>query len=30
MDLAWLVALAAFFGGCGLALRWIDGLRGEV
>lgn len=30
MDLAWLLALAAFFGGCGLMLRLVDGLRGEA
>jgi hypothetical protein len=30
MDIAWLVALATFFGGCGLALRLLDGLRGEA
>lgn len=30
MDIVWLVALAAFFGCCGLALRLLDGLRGEA
>ena len=30
MDIARLLALAAFFGGCGLTLRLIDGLRGEA
>lgn len=28
MDVAWLLALGAFFGACGLALRLIEGLRG--
>ena len=30
MDIAWLLAISAFFGACGLALRRIDGLRGEA
>jgi hypothetical protein len=30
MDIAWLVLVAGFFGACGLALRLIDGLRGEA
>jgi hypothetical protein len=30
MDIAWLLALTAFFGACGLALRLVDGLRGEA
>lgn len=30
MDIAWLLALLAFFGICGLALRLIDGLQGEA
>ena len=30
MDIAWLLALSAFFGVCGLALRPIDELRGEA
>jgi hypothetical protein len=29
MDMAWLAAVAAFFGGSGLAIRWIANLRGE-
>lgn len=29
MDIAWLLALTTFFGGCGLSLRLLDGLRGE-
>lgn len=30
MDIAWLLALAVFFGGYGLALRLLDGLWGEA
>lgn len=30
MDIAWLLALTAFFFGCGVALRLLDGLRGEA
>lgn len=30
MDIAWLAVLTLFFGGCGLALRLIENLRGEV
>ena len=30
MDVAWLLALTVFFGGCGLAIRLIESLRGEV
>lgn len=30
MDIAWLLALSAFFGGCALALRLIDGLQSEA
>ncbi len=30
MDIAWLLAIAAFFGVCGLAVRQIDSLREEA
>jgi len=30
MDIAWLVAVVAFFGACGLSIRLIDRLRGEA
>jgi hypothetical protein len=30
MDIVWLAAVGVFFGGCGLALRALDGLRGEA
>ena len=30
MDIVWLLAMTAFFGGCGLTIRLIDGLRGEA
>jgi hypothetical protein len=30
MDIAWLLGLTTFFAGCVLALRLIDGLRGEA
>jgi hypothetical protein len=29
MDTAWLIAVAAFFGGSGLAIKWIAHLRSE-
>lgn len=30
MDIVWLLATAAFFGGCGLALRLIANLMSEA
>lgn len=30
MDIVWLLAMTTFFGACGLALRLIEGLRGEA
>lgn len=30
MDIAWLLAISAFFAACGLAVRLIDGLLGEA
>jgi len=29
MDFAWLLLVFVFFGACGLAIRLIDGLRGD-
>ena len=29
MDIAWLLAMTTFFGGCGLAIRLIESLREE-
>lgn len=29
MDMAWLLAIAAFYGGCGLAIRFMAYLQSE-